>query len=96
MTHDKKSGVYFLCTFRDLKQLCGHAGVSGYLLFALFALFALSAHIYPLYFSLFFFPLSFRTICSIFTSFWPCLIPLKMLDVWRRVYSRCLPFFLYV
>lgn len=59
MTHDKKSGVYFLCTFRDLKQLCGHAGVSGYLLFALFALFALSAHIYPLYFSLFFFPFVF-------------------------------------
>lgn len=41
MTHDKKSGVYFLCTFRDLKRLCGHAGVSGYLLFSLFALLAL-------------------------------------------------------
>lgn len=27
-----KSGVFFLCTFRDLKRLCGHAGVSGYLL----------------------------------------------------------------
>lgn len=58
MTHDKKSGVYFLCTFRYLKRLCGYAGVSGYLLFALFALLALiSPCISPFLF--FFFPLSF-------------------------------------
>lgn len=92
-----KSGVLFLCTFRDLKRLCEYAGVSGYLLFAFcFLPFCPYCPISPCILFSCSFSLCFRMIVSLSTSFWPYLISLKMFDIWRRVYSRCLSFFLYV
>lgn len=85
MTHDKIGRFLSLhiSGFETTLRTCG-----------CFGLFAFPCPYFPLYFSLLVsFLLSFRMVVLFFTSFWPCLISLKMFDIWQRGYSRCLSFF---